>query len=148
MINHLWSPKMSMLPTHPSRLRAGVPLSVVAFRRRLGCAKPGERFEYYRGRLGIDRVKGTSSLIEPERRKLNAVADYALALAGQRKLHLLQERHRDGDYSYWAVARAPGGSIEKAPDRLPTARSSQPAAPIALNRPVSERAICEATKGR
>lgn len=75
-------------------------------------AKPGEWFEYHRGRLAIDRVKGPSSLSEPERRKLNAVADHALALAGKGKLHLLQERHPDGEYSYWAVARAPGGSVE------------------------------------
>ena len=43
---------------------------------------------------------------DAERRKLAAVADQALALADGGKLHLLQERHRDGDYSYWAVARA------------------------------------------
>ena len=84
----------------------------------------------------------------PECRKLNAVADHALALAGRRKLHLLQKRHRDGDYSYWAVARAPGGSIEQAPDRLPTGRSSQPATPITSNCSVSKRTICEAVKGR
>lgn len=114
-------PKMSMMPAQLSRTRACVPLSMAAFRSWVAGAKLGERFEYYRGRLGIDRVKGTSSLREPERRKLNAVADYALALAGLGKLHLLQERHRAGDYSHWAVARAPGRSIEQAPDRLPTA---------------------------
>jgi hypothetical protein len=103
---------MSMMPAQLSRPRAGEPLSVAPLRSWLARAKPGEPFEYYRGRLGIDRVKGTSSLSEPERRKLNAVADHALALAGQGKLHLLQERHPDGEYSYWAVARAPGGSVE------------------------------------
>lgn len=73
-------PKMSMMPAQLSRTRACVPLSMAAFRSWVAGAKLGERFEYYRGRLGIDRVKGTSSLREPERRKLNAVADYALAL--------------------------------------------------------------------
>ena len=148
MDNNLWPPKMSMIPAQLSRPRAGVPLSVAAFRIWLARAKPGEPFEYYRGRLGIDRVRGTSSLREAERRKLNAVADHALALAGRRKLHLLQERHRDGDYSYWAVARAPDGSIEQAPDRLPTGRSSQPATPITSDRSVSKRTICEAGKSR
>ena len=99
-----------MVSAHLNRTQAGVPRSATAFRMWLARAKPGERFEYYRGRLGIDRVKGTSSLKEPERRKLDAVADHALALAGLGKLHLLQERHGDRDYSYWAVARAPSRS--------------------------------------
>ena len=100
-----------MTPAQLNQTQGGVPLSLATFRAWLARAKPGERFEYYRGRLGIDRVKGTSSLKEPERRKLDAVADHALALAGLGKLHLLQERHGDRDYSYWAVARAPSGSI-------------------------------------
>jgi hypothetical protein len=61
--------------------------------------------------FALDRIKGTSCLREAERRKLAAVADHALALAGQGKVHLLQERHGDGDYSYWAVARAPSRSV-------------------------------------
>jgi hypothetical protein len=88
----------------PSRDSAPSP---TRFRAWLGRARPGERLEYYRGLLAIDRVKGTSALKEAERRKLAAVADHALALAARNKLHLLQERHSDGDYSYWAVARAP-----------------------------------------
>ena len=61
MINHLWSPKMNMMRAQLSQTRASVPLSMAAFCIWLARAKPGERFEYYRGRLGIDRVKGTSS---------------------------------------------------------------------------------------
>ena len=91
--------------------QAGGLLSLAAFRAWLTRAKPGERLEYYRGLLALDRVKGTSSLREAERRKLIAVADHASALAGQGTLHLLQERHGDADYSYWAVARAPSGSV-------------------------------------
>jgi hypothetical protein len=68
-------------------------------------ARPAERLEYYRGYLATDRIKGTTSLTEAERRKLTTVADQALALADRGKLHLLQERHGDRDYSYWAVAR-------------------------------------------
>jgi hypothetical protein len=38
------------------------------------------------------------------------MADHALALSDQGRLHLLQARHGDNDYVYWAVARttAPG----------------------------------------
>jgi hypothetical protein len=111
IVNHLWSPKMSMMPTQLSRPQAGVPLSVAAFRSWLARARPGEPLEYYRGHLGMDRVKGTSSLSDPERRNLNAVADHTLALSNDGRLHLLQERHGDNDYSYWAVTRAPARPV-------------------------------------
>ena len=81
------------------------PFTIALFRAWLARAKPGERLEYYRGLLALDRVKGTNSLREAERRKLTAVADHASALAGQGRLHLLQQRHAHADYSYWAVAR-------------------------------------------
>jgi hypothetical protein len=98
--DHLWS---------------GSLIRVAEFRAWLACARPGERLQYYRGLLALDRAKGTSSLREAERRKLTAVADHASAVAGGGKLHLLQERHGDADYSYWAVARAPARPIEQAP---------------------------------
>ena len=81
------------------------------FRAWVARAKPGERLEYFRGLLALDRVKGTSSLREAERRNLAALADHASALAGQGKLHLLQQRHGYADYSYWAIARVPSGSV-------------------------------------
>jgi hypothetical protein len=40
----------------------------------LARAKPGERLRYHRGLLALDRVKGTTSLKEAERRRLAAVA--------------------------------------------------------------------------
>jgi hypothetical protein len=88
---------------------AAVPAAL--FRAWVACAKPGERLEYFRDFLALDRVKGTSSLREAERRKLTAVADHASALAGQGTLHLLQKRHGHADYSYWAVARGSSSSI-------------------------------------
>jgi len=81
--------------------------AAATFRTWCARARPGEHLEPYRGHLAIDRIKGTSSLKESDRRTLAAVADHALALAGRKRLHLLQERHADRDYSYWAVARAP-----------------------------------------
>jgi hypothetical protein len=101
-------------------------LPAALFRAWVTHAKPGEWFEYYRGRLAIDRVEGPSSLSDAERRRLNAVADHALSLAGQGKLHLVQERHPDGDYSYWAVAKAPGGSVETFSGRLSAGPSKHP----------------------
>jgi hypothetical protein len=89
--------------------RDSAPWSATLLRAWLARARPGERLEYYRGLLAIDRIKGTSALKEPERQKLAAVADHALALAARDKLHLLQERHGDSNCSYWAVARTPRG---------------------------------------
>jgi hypothetical protein len=90
-----------------NQTRASMPPSLASFRAWLAGARPGERLEYHRGFLAIDRIKGMSSLNEPERRKLVAVADQALALADRGGLHLLQERHGDGEYSYWAATKAP-----------------------------------------
>jgi hypothetical protein len=85
--------------------------TTAAFRTWCARARPGDRLEYYRGYLATDRIKGTSSLTEAERRKLTAMADHAFALADQGKLYLLQRRHGDVDYSYWAVVRAPARPI-------------------------------------
>lgn len=87
------------------------PIALALFRAWVAGAKPGERLEYHRGRLALDRIKATSSLRAAERRKLATVADHASALAGQGKLHLLQQRHGYADYSYWAIARVPSGSV-------------------------------------
>ena len=100
-----------------NRTQAGAPPSLATFRAWLVRAKPGDRVEYHRGFLALDRIKGMSSLNDAERRKLAAVADQALALADGGKL--LQERHGNGDYSYWAVARPSARSVvEQVPSRL------------------------------
>jgi hypothetical protein len=121
MINTLCHPKISMTFAQLSRPQGGMPLFLTTFRGWLACAKPGERLQYHRGYLALDRVKGTTSLKEAERRKLAALAGQALALADGGKLHLLQERHGDGDYSYWAVARAP----TRSPSRFPIDQRSE-----------------------
>lgn len=74
----------------------------------------------YRGLLGIDRGKDTSSVREAERLKLTAVADPAWAFADRSELHLLQERHGNGDYSYCEAAGAsPGSFVAQVPNRFP-----------------------------
>jgi hypothetical protein len=61
--------------------------------------------------LAIDRIQGLSRGDQSERKRLAAIADHALALAGKGRLDLFQVRLDRSDYAYWAVARAqmPGG---------------------------------------
>ena len=108
-----------------SQPQAGVALSLATFRAWLARARPGEWLEYHRGFLALDRIKGMSSLNDAERRKLAAVADQALALADRGKLHLLQERHGNGDYSYWAVAIPSARSLEQVPSSFPIDQRSE-----------------------
>ena len=114
-----------MISAHLNRTQPGVPLSLGTFRAWLAGARPGERLKYHRGLLAIDRIKGTRSRKVAECRTLAAVADHALALADRGELHLIQERHGNGDYSYWAVARGPAVSIEGAPSRFPIHQRSE-----------------------
>jgi hypothetical protein len=100
-------------------------LPAALFRAWVACAKPGERLEYDRGLLALDRIKGTNALNEAERRKLAAVADHARALAEAGKLHLLQERHGEGNYSYRAVARTPARSIKQVLSRFSVDQRSE-----------------------
>jgi hypothetical protein len=125
MINTVLVPKITMTFALLNRTQAGVPPSLATFRAWLTGANPGERFEYHRGLLARDRIKGASSLKEAERRRLAAVADHALVLADRGELHLLQERHGNGDYSYWAVARAPARPLERVSSRFPIDQRSE-----------------------
>ena len=72
--------------------------------------EPGQRVEYHRGYLVIDRARGFSPFAEKLRRELDAVADRALVLAEDGRLLLVQQRHGYGDYSYFAIKpkRPPG----------------------------------------
>jgi hypothetical protein len=82
----------------------------------LGKAVPGDRIEYHRGHLLIDRSRKLGPFSETDRRDLSATANRALALAEQGRLCLVQKRHGECDYSYIAIiARRP-----------PPARRAQP----------------------
>jgi len=75
----------------------------------LAKAMPGDTIVYYRGHLGRDRCRSTTALSEHDRQALIALARQTLFAAEDDRVHLLQRRHGDGDYSYIAVkARAPG----------------------------------------
>lgn len=69
----------------------------------VGQADPGAAVEYHRGHLAVDRAPGLSPFGEKARRELGAVADRALSLAGEGLLLLVQERHAEGDSSYFAI---------------------------------------------
>jgi hypothetical protein len=74
----------------------------------LAMATPGDATVYHRGHLGRDRCQSTTGLSERDRQGLIALARQALLAAKAGRVHLLQRRHGDGDYSYVAVkARAP-----------------------------------------
>ena len=74
----------------------------------LGKGLAGDRIEYHRGHLLIDRSRKSGPFNEKDRRELAAVADRAFALAEQGRLCLVQKRHGDCDYSYIAtIARRP-----------------------------------------
>jgi hypothetical protein len=114
-----------MTSQNAQRSRHAALPAAALFRAWVARAKPGERLEYHRGFLALDRIMGTSSLKKAECLKLTVVADHALALADGGKLYLLQERHSNGDYSYWAVARDPARPIEQVPSRFPLDQRSE-----------------------
>ena len=69
----------------------------------LGKAIPGDRIEYHRGHLLIDRSRKLGPFSEKDRRELSAIANRAFALAEEGRLCLAQKRHGDCDYSYIAI---------------------------------------------
>jgi hypothetical protein len=90
--------------TVPSRqTKASLVLRERAFGRWLGNARGGERIEYHRGTLVIDREPRISTLAERHRQELVRIADRAMALAGEGQVLLLQERRGKDDFSYVAV---------------------------------------------
>ena len=87
-----------------------VPMSVVAplmteraFCDWLASVEPGACVEYYRGFLAFDRTPSAQVLSERRRQELVAVARRALQAAEDKRVLLVQRRHGDGDYSYFAI---------------------------------------------
>jgi hypothetical protein len=66
-------------------------------------AAAGASVVYFRGFLAFDRSPSAGTIPEPERKRLTAVAKRALQSARDGLVHLVQHRHRPGDYSYSAV---------------------------------------------
>jgi hypothetical protein len=68
-------------------------------------AEPGERLTYWRGYLAVDASPLASQLSGEERLRLEGVSDLAWRMAQKGWVHLLQQRHGAGDFSYVAVLR-------------------------------------------
>lgn len=68
-------------------------------------AGPGERLTYWRGYLAIDASPLASHLPGEERLRLQEVSDLAWRMAQKGWIHLLQQRHGAGDFTYVAVLR-------------------------------------------
>lgn len=88
------------------------------FRAWVARAKPGERLEYYRGFLTVDRSPG-SYLAEHDRRALTELAGAARKAAEADQVHLVQRRNGPADFSYLAIKARP-----------PDARSAGAALPV------------------
>jgi hypothetical protein len=95
---------MTSAQLHPTR--AGGLISLAAFRAWLARAKPGERLEYHRGFLTIDR-SSASRHAERERRALAKLADVALNAAEADRVHLVQRRNGPADFTYLAIKAGP-----------------------------------------
>jgi hypothetical protein len=92
----------------------------------LAKAMSGDATVYYRGHIGRDRCRSTTALSERDRQALVTLARQALIAAEGGRVHLLQRRHSDGDYSYLAVkARAPGNQAARPRSNPSKSRSSE-----------------------
>lgn len=69
-------------------------------------AEAGAWLEYHRGFLGIDATPGISTLPEPERRRLAALASAAHRAFEADLVHLVQLRLGPDRFAYLAIARA------------------------------------------
>lgn len=92
-------PPTAFAPAHPR------PLTDIAFCAWIGQAMPGDRLEYHRGFLGIDTTAVISTLPEPERRRLAALAGAAHRAFEAGLVHLVQVRLGPDRFTYLAIAR-------------------------------------------
>ena len=69
-------------------------------------ARPGERHAYHVGQLAIDRYPGQALLPAPLREELSRVADRAMALAAEGRVHLAQTRLDNSRTAYLAIKTA------------------------------------------
>jgi hypothetical protein len=95
-----------MTSTERSEFAARDLISVAEFRGWLARAAPGAALEYHRGLLILDRSPA-SELSEDERRVVARLADAAFQAAEEGRVHLVQRRNGEFDFSYLAVKAAP-----------------------------------------
>jgi hypothetical protein len=80
-------------------------LTDIAFCAWVAQAEPGDRLEYHRGVLAVDRLKVISALGERERKRVEQLASRALRAAEEGLVHLVQTRIAPDRFRYLAVAR-------------------------------------------
>lgn len=80
-------------------------LNDIAFCAWIDAAAPDDRLEYHRGFLGIDTQAAISTLPEPDRRQLVALASVAHRAFVAGLVHLVQARLGPDHFAYIAVAR-------------------------------------------
>jgi len=105
-------PRTAFIPARPR------PLTDVEFCAWIGQAMPDDRLEYHRGFLGIDTTAVISTLPEPERRRLGALASAAHRAFEADLVHLVQVRLGPDRFAYLAIARTKPRRPPKALDRL------------------------------
>ena len=90
-------------------------LPAALFRAWVARANPGERLEYHRGFLTVDRSRG-SRLAEHDRRALAELAGATRDAAEADQVHLVQRRNGPADFSSLAIkskadARSPVAAL-------------------------------------
>jgi hypothetical protein len=96
---------LAMPTTAFAPARAPRPLTDIEFCAWIGQAMPGDQLEYHRGFLGIDTTAVISTLPEPDRRRLAALASAAHRAFEAGLVHLVQARLGPNRFAYVAVAR-------------------------------------------
>ena len=86
-------------------VRASRPLTEIEFCAWVAQAMPGDRLEYHRGFLTLDRCEGLSGLKTEERTRLTWLGARAFWAAEQSLVHVVQERVGPDRFAYFAVAR-------------------------------------------
>jgi len=72
----------------------------------LATAMPGDAAIYHRGQLVVDRSPSISRLTDADRARLAALAGRVMTAAKAGRVHLIQRRHGEDDYTYCLIARA------------------------------------------
>jgi len=98
---------MEMFVMPPTAFISGKPrpLTDMEFCAWIGQAVPGDQLEYHCGFLGIDTTAVISTLPEPERRRLGALASAAHRAFEAALVHLVQVRVGPDRFAYLAIAR-------------------------------------------
>lgn len=100
--------------SHDARIGVtSVPLDETVFCTRVFEAKPGERIEYHRGFLALDRMQQGRHADRQMHGAVARTADRAFTLAEKGAVHLVQKRLAPECFSYLAVVRPRLSRIER-----------------------------------